>query len=94
MFFERFSIPKIIIQHIENGIFVFHIGPQDLAYISGVFSTGATGAIAPVILRKWLIAPAPSTRNGKILLILSSRNIEVLNTPLKVAFFNYVDMKR
>ena len=26
-------------------------------HISGVFSTGATGAIAPVILRKRLIAP-------------------------------------
>ena len=33
--------------------------------ISGVFSTGA---MAPVILRKRLIAPAVSNRNGKILL--------------------------
>ena len=41
----------------------------------GVFSTGATGAIAPVILRKRLIAPAVSTRNGTRLkrLILGSR---------------------
>ena len=49
---------------------------------SGVFSTGATGAIAPVILIKRLIAPAVSTRNGKILLTLSTRNIKILNTPL------------
>ena len=49
---------------------------------SGVFSTGATGAIAPVILRKRLIAPAVSTRNGKILLTLSTLNIKILNTPL------------
>ena len=49
---------------------------------SGVFSTGATGAIAPVILRKRLIEPAVSTRNGKILLTLSTLNIKILNTPL------------
>ena len=52
------------------------------AYCSGVFSTGATGAIAPVILRKRLIAPTVSTRNGKILLALSTLNIKILNTPL------------
>ena len=49
---------------------------------SGVFSTGATGAMAPVILRKRLIAPAVSTRNGKILLTLGTRNFKILNTPL------------
>ena len=49
---------------------------------SGVFSTGAMGAMAPVILRKRLIAPAVSTRNGKILLTLGTRNIKILNTPL------------
>ena len=49
---------------------------------SGVFSTGAMGAMAPVILRKRLIAPAFSTRNGKILLTLGTRNIKILNTPL------------
>ncbi len=32
-------------------------GGRDRYYYSGVFSTGATGAIAPVILRKRLIAP-------------------------------------
>ena len=53
---------------------------------SGVFSTGATGAIAPVILRKRLIAPAVSTRNGKILLTLSTLNIKILNTPLLGGF--------
>ena len=51
---------------------------------SGVFSTGATGAIAPVILRKRLIAPAVSTRNGKTLLTLSTLNIKILNTPLSI----------
>ena len=50
--------------------------------LSGVFSTGAMGAMAPVILRKRLIAPAVSTRNGKILLTLGTRNIKILNTPL------------
>ena len=50
---------------------------------SGVFSTGAMGAMAPVILRKRLIAPAVSTRNGKILLTLGTRNIKILNTLLK-----------
>ena len=49
---------------------------------SGVFSTGAMGAMAPVILRKRLIAPAVSTRNGKILLTLGTRNIKILNTPM------------
>ena len=49
---------------------------------SGVFSTGAMGAMAPVILRKRLIAPAVSTRTGKILLTLSTLNIKILNTPL------------
>ena len=49
---------------------------------SGVFITGAMGAMAPVILRKRLIAPAVSTRNGKILLTLGTRNIKILNTPL------------
>ena len=43
---------------------------------------GATGAIAPVILRKRLIAPAVSTRNGKIISTLSIRNIKILNTPV------------
>ena len=47
---------------------------------SGVFSTGATGAMAPVILKKRLIAPAVSNRNGKILLTLGTRNIKILNT--------------
>ena len=47
---------------------------------SGVFSTGATGAMAPIILRKRLIAPAVSNRNGKILLTLGTRNIKILNT--------------
>ena len=56
------------------------------AYCSGVFSTGATGAIAPVILRKRLIAPAVSTRNGKILLTLSTLNIKILNTPLNSVY--------
>ena len=46
---------------------------------SGVFSEGA---MAPVILRKRLIAPAVSTRNGKILLTLGTRNIKILNTLL------------
>ena len=50
--------------------------------LSGVFNTGATGAIAPVILRKRLIAPAVSNRNGKILLTLGTRNIKILNTLL------------
>ena len=50
--------------------------------LSGVFSTGATGAMAPVILRKRLIAPAVSNRNGKILLTLGTRNIKILNTLL------------
>ena len=49
---------------------------------SGVFSTGATGAMAPVILRKRLIAPAVSNRNGKIILTLGTRNIKILNTLL------------
>ena len=49
---------------------------------SGVFSAGAMGAMAPVILRKRLIAPAVSIRNGKILLTLGIRNIKILNTPL------------
>ena len=43
---------------------------------------GATGAMAPVILRKRLIAPAVSTRNGKILLTLGTRDFKILNTPL------------
>jgi hypothetical protein len=55
---------------------------EALILISGVFSTGAMGAMAPVILRKRLIAPAVSTRNGKILLTLGTRNIKILNTPL------------
>jgi hypothetical protein len=50
---------------------------------SGVFSTGATGAMAPVILRKRLIAPAVSNRNGKILLTHGTRNIKTLNTLLQ-----------
>ena len=49
---------------------------------SGVFSTDAMGAMATVILRKRLIAPAVSARNGKILLALGTRNIKILNTPL------------
>ena len=49
---------------------------------SGVFSTGAMGAMAPVILRKRLIAPAVSNRNGKILLTLGTRTIKILNTLL------------
>ena len=53
-----------------------------LRYNSGVFSTGAMGAMAPVILRKRLMAPAVSTRKGKILLTLGTRNIKILNTPL------------
>ena len=57
-----------------------NIDNKDLS--SGVFSTGAMGAMAPVILRKRLIAPAVSTRNGKILLTLGTRNIKILNTPL------------
>ena len=56
----------------------------DQTFDSGVFSTGAMGAMAPVILRKRLIAPAVSTRNGKILLTLGTRNIKILNTLLKV----------
>ena len=55
--------------------------------LSGVFSTGATGAtgaMASVILRKGLIAPAVSNRNGKILLTLGTRNIKILNTPLHI----------
>ena len=40
------------------------------------------GAMAPVILRKRLITPAVSTRNGKILLTLGTRNLKILNTPL------------
>ena len=51
--------------------------------LSGVFSTGATGAMASVILRKGLIAPAVSNRNGKILLTLGTRNIKILNTLLQ-----------
>ena len=39
---------------------------------------GAMGAMAPVILRKRLIAPEVSTRNGKILLTLGTRNIKIL----------------
>ena len=54
------------------------------ALYSRVFSTGAMGAMAPVILRKRLIAPAVSTRNGKILLTLGTRNFKILNTPLLV----------
>ena len=50
--------------------------------LSGVFSTGATGAMAPVILRKRLIAPAVSNHNGKILSTLGTRNIKILNTLL------------
>ena len=54
-----------------------------LYYPSGVFSTGATGAIAPVILRKRLIAPVifhlpysviifrECIRAGQILLIVN-----------------------
>ena len=38
--------------------------------------------MAPVILRKRLIAPAVSNRNGKILLKLDTRNIKILNTLL------------
>ena len=64
------------------------------AYCSGVFSTGATGAIAPVILRKRLIAPAVSTRNGKILLKLSTLNIKILNTPLNLLCLNVDLIKR
>ena len=40
------------------------------------------GAMAPVILRKRLIAPAVSARNGKILLTLSTRNLKILTTLL------------
>ena len=60
---------------------------------SGVFSTGATGAMAPVILRKRVIAPAVSTRNGKILLTLSTRNIKFLNTPLSMNDFGKVEIR-
>ena len=56
-------------------------------YISGVFSMGATGAMAPVILRKRLIAPTVSTRNGKILLTLGTRTFKILNTPLYIRDF-------
>ena len=52
------------------------------ADFSGVFSTGAMGAMAPVISRKRLIAPAVSNHNGKILLTLGTCNFKILNTPL------------
>ena len=45
------------------------------------------GAMAPVILRKRLIAPAVSTRNGKILVTLSTINIKILKTPLQFLLF-------
>ena len=45
------------------------------------------GAMAPVILRKRLMAPAVSTRNGKILLTLGTRNIKILNTLLHSSIF-------
>ena len=38
--------------------------------------------MAPVMLRKILIAPAVSNRNGKILLTLGTRNVKILNTLL------------
>ena len=57
---------------------------------SGVFSTCATGAMAPVILRKRLIAPAVSNHNGKILLTLGTRNIKILNTPLRKPEFIFL----
>ena len=89
-FFYTKQISKVPtnISRIDRNLRVFdtrHISHNKINYISiysGVFSTGATGAIAPVILRKRLIAPAVSTRNGKILLTLSTRNIKILNTPL------------
>ena len=64
-----------------------------VSYNSGVFSTGAMGAMAPVILRKRLIAPAVSTRNGKILLTLGTRNIKILNTLLNCKVIIYNDLR-
>ena len=72
---------KVKVYSSEGSIFILS------SPYSGVFSTGAMGAMAPVILRKRLIAPAVSTRNGKILLTLGTRNIKILNTPIPQIFF-------
>ena len=65
----------------HKSVSIKHFNLQQ-TYCSGVFGMGATGAMAPVILRKRLIAPAVSNRNGKILLTLGTRNIKILNTLL------------
>ena len=48
----------------------------------GLFSTGAMGALAPAILGHLLLSARVSTRIGKIILSLSTRNFKILNTPL------------
>ena len=49
---------------------------------SGVFSTGATGALAPVILEQYFchLPLAPAILGQSI--TVSTRNSKVLNTPL------------
>ena len=46
------------------------------------------GAMAPVILRKRLIAPAVSNCNGKFLLTLGTHNIKIINTLLLKALLS------
>ena len=52
--------------------------------ISGVFSTGATGALAPVILGQYYshLPLAPAILGKSI--TVSTRNSKVLNTPLNI----------
>jgi len=51
-------------------------------YYSGVFSTGATGALAPVILGQYYChLPLAPTILGQSITV-STRNSKVLNTPL------------
>ena len=55
-----FNFPYVDFSSIVAGlkcIYILHQLSLQNSYYSGVFSTGATGAIAPVILRRKLIAP-------------------------------------
>ena len=71
-------------KHVCFNMMDYMVPLQGLQWLShrGIFSMDAMGALAPAIFGHLLLSARVSTRNGKILLSLSTRNIKILNTPL------------
>ena len=82
--FVQFFEKRCSYAHFEPFLFNYHYKPTRR---SGVFSTGATGALAPVILGQYYchLPFAPAILGQSI--TVSTRNSKVLNTPLKFIWF-------